>query len=53
MSKKKSLLTKIGDAMESARDMAQEAGASLVRNAKGAASDIRRNAGKARTRIAM
>ena len=42
MATKKSLMTKIGDAVEAAKDKAQEMGASLVKRAEGAAADAKR-----------
>ena len=51
MGEEKSLLTRIGDAVEAAKDKAQEMGASLVKKAEGAATDAKREAGKARTLV--
>ena len=52
MVEEKSLLTRIGDAVEAARDKAQEMGASLVKKAEGVAAEAKREAGKARTLVA-
>ena len=46
MGEEKSLLTRIGDAVEAAKDKAQEVGASLVKKTEGAASDAKREAVK-------
>ena len=51
MGEEKSLLTRIGDAVEAAKDKAQEMGASLVKKAEGVATDAKREAGKARTLV--
>ena len=49
MGEEKGWLTKIGDAVEAAKDKAQEVGASIVRKTEVAASEAKREAGKART----
>jgi hypothetical protein len=51
MKKEKSVLTKIGDAMGAAVGMAQEMGASLMKQTEGAASDAKRAAVKARASV--
>jgi hypothetical protein len=49
MGEEKSLLTKIGDAVEAAKEKAQEMGASLVKKVEVAASDTKREVRKAGT----
>ena len=49
MRKQKSLMTRIGDAMEAAKDKTQEVGVSLIRKVEVAASSASREAGKTRT----
>ncbi len=51
MGKNDSLLTRIGDAMGAAKDKVEEVGASLVKSVEGAASDVSREAGKARDTV--
>ena len=46
MRKQKSLLTRIGDAVEAAKDKTQEVGASLMKKAEVATSSARREMGR-------
>jgi len=51
MRKPKSLMTRIGDAVEAAKDKTQDVGISLMRKVEVAAASVSREAGKTRTAV--